>query len=97
MSRLTSELSSHKILLDELHSLREADRNTLRQKVREVNLLRQEVEKIAGEVEVLASWKKVSEREGDVHTLNPMVSLVAMVWLLRSSILIIVVCASVSV
>jgi hypothetical protein len=69
MSRLTSELSSHKILLDELHSLREAGRNTLRQKVREVNLLRQEVEKIAGEVEVLASWKKVSEREG-TYTLS---------------------------
>jgi hypothetical protein len=63
MSRLTSELSSHKTLLDELCSLREADKNTLRQKVREVDLLRQEVEKIAGEVEVLKGVVEEGLRE----------------------------------
>jgi hypothetical protein len=63
MSRLTSELSSHKTLLDELRSLREADKNTLRQKVREVDLLRQEVEKIAGEVEVLKGVVEEGLRE----------------------------------
>ena len=65
MSRLTLELSPHKTLLDKLCSLREADKNTLRQKVREVDLLRQKVEKIEG----------LREREGDVHTFNPMVNL----------------------
>jgi hypothetical protein len=63
MSRLSSELSSHKILLDELRSLREADKNTLRQKVREVDHLRQEVEKIAGEVEVLKGVVEEGLRE----------------------------------
>ena len=63
MSRLTSELSSHKTLLDDLRSLREADKNTLRQKVREVDLLRQEVEKIAGEVEVLKGVVEEGLRE----------------------------------
>ena len=63
MSRLTSELSSHKTLLDELRSLREADKNTLRQKVREVDFLRQEVEKIAGEVEVLKGVVEEGLRE----------------------------------
>ena len=70
MSRLTSELSSHKTLLDELRSLREADKNTLRQKVREVDLLRQEVEKIAGEVEVLKGVVEegLRERRGRTHS-----------------------------
>jgi len=63
MARLTSELSSHKTLLDELRSLREADKNTLRQKVREVDLLRREVEKIAGEVEVLKGVVEEGLRE----------------------------------
>jgi hypothetical protein len=36
----TSELSSHKTLLDALHSLREADRDTLQQMVYEVDLLK---------------------------------------------------------
>ena len=63
MSRLSSELSSHKVLLDELRSLREADKNTLRQKVREVDHLRQEVEKIAGEVEVLKGVVEEGLRE----------------------------------
>ena len=70
MSRLTSELSSHKTLLNELRSLREADKNTLRQKVREVDLLRQEVEKIAGEVEVLKGVVEegLRERRGRTHS-----------------------------
>ena len=70
MSRLTLELSSHKTLLDELRSLREADKNTLRQKVREVDLLRQEVEKIAGEVEVLKGVVEegLRERRGRTHS-----------------------------
>jgi hypothetical protein len=70
MSRLTSELSSHKTLLDELRSLREADKNTLRQKVREVDLLRQEIEKIAGEVEVLKGVVEegLRERRGRTHS-----------------------------
>ena len=63
MSRLTSELSSHKTLLDELRTLREADKNTLRQKVREVDLLRQEVEKVAGEVKVLKGVVEEGLRE----------------------------------
>ena len=63
MSRLTSELSSHKTLLDELRTLREADKNTLRQKVCEVDLLRQEVEKVAGEVEVLKGVVEEGLRE----------------------------------
>ncbi|KAI0004640.1 hypothetical protein BJV74DRAFT_389821 [Russula compacta] len=67
MARLTSELSSHKALLDELRSLREADKNTLRQKVREVDLLRREVEKIAGEVEVLKGVVEEGLRERREH------------------------------
>jgi cell division septation protein DedD len=63
MARLTSELASHKTLLDELRSLREADKHTLRQKVREVDLLRREVEKIAGEVEVLKGVVEEGLRE----------------------------------
>jgi hypothetical protein len=70
MSRLTSELRSHKSLLDELRSLREADKNTLRQKVREVDLLRQEVEKIAGEVEVLKGAVEEGLRERRGRTLS---------------------------
>ncbi len=46
-----------------MRSLREADKNTLRQKVREVDLLRQEVEKIAGEVEVLKGVVEEGLRE----------------------------------
>ncbi|KAH9031732.1 hypothetical protein EDB84DRAFT_166386 [Lactarius hengduanensis] len=42
MARLTSELATHKALLDKLRTLREADKSTLRQKVREVDLLRRE-------------------------------------------------------
>ncbi|KAH8978175.1 hypothetical protein EDB86DRAFT_970262 [Lactarius hatsudake] len=63
MARLTSELATHKALLDELRTLREADKSTLRQKVREVDLLRREVEKIAGEVEVLKGVMEEGLRE----------------------------------
>src|ERR1700761_5071683 len=63
MARLTSELATHKALLDELRTLREADKNTLRKKVREVDLLRREVEKIAGEVEVLKGVVEEGLRE----------------------------------
>lgn len=70
MARLTSELSSHKTLLDELRSLREADKNTLRQKVREVDLLRREVEKIAGEVEVLKGVVEEGLRERRERSLS---------------------------
>jgi hypothetical protein len=70
MARLTSELASHKILLDELRSLREADRHTLRQKVREVDLLRREIEKIAGEVEVLKGVVEEGLRERRERSLS---------------------------
>lgn len=53
-----------------MRSLREADKNTLRQKVREVDLLRQEIEKIAGEVEVLKGVVEegLRERRGRTHS-----------------------------
>ena len=70
MSRLTSELATHKTLLDELRTLREADKNTLRQKVREVDLLRREVEKIAGEVEVLKGVVEEGLRERRERSLS---------------------------
>jgi len=70
MARLTSELSSHKSLLDELRSLREADKNTLRRKVHEVDLLRREVEKIAGEVEVLKGVVEEGLRERRERSLS---------------------------
>ena len=63
MSRLTDELASHQSLLDELRSLREADSYTLREKVREVDRLRTEVEKVAGEVEVLKGVVEEGLRE----------------------------------
>ena len=70
MARLTSELASHKSLLDELRSLREADKHTLRQKVRDVDLLRREVEKIAGEVEVLKGVVEEGLRERRERSLS---------------------------
>ncbi|KAF8272262.1 hypothetical protein EI94DRAFT_1769980 [Lactarius quietus] len=70
MARLTSELATHKALLDELRTLREADKNTLRQKVREVDLLRREVEKIAGEVEVLKGVVEEGLRERRERSLS---------------------------
>ncbi|KAI0259791.1 hypothetical protein BC834DRAFT_596013 [Gloeopeniophorella convolvens] len=70
MTRLTSELASHQVLLDELRSLREADKHTLQQKVREVDLLRREVEKVAGEVEVLKGIAEEGLRERRERSLS---------------------------
>ncbi|KAI0051082.1 hypothetical protein FA95DRAFT_1485994 [Auriscalpium vulgare] len=63
MTRLTTDLASHQTLLDELRSTREADSRALREKAHEVNLLRNEVEKIAGEVEVLKGVVEEGLRE----------------------------------
>ncbi|VDC04566.1 unnamed protein product [Peniophora sp. CBMAI 1063] len=56
MGRLTDELASQQGLLDELRGMREADASTLHDKVREVDRLRTEVERVAGEVEVLRGF-----------------------------------------
>ncbi|KAI0078207.1 hypothetical protein K474DRAFT_1697183 [Panus rudis PR-1116 ss-1] len=53
LSRLTSELSSHHQLLEDLRALQNRDSRTFREKCREVEKLRQEVERLSGEVEVL--------------------------------------------
>ena len=53
MARLTSELSSHQALLTELRSLRDANARALQSKSEDVELLRDRVEWLAGEVEVL--------------------------------------------
>ncbi|KAG7442993.1 uncharacterized protein BT62DRAFT_904157 [Guyanagaster necrorhizus] len=53
LSRLTAELASHQQLLTELRSLRDSDHRTLKEKTTEINVLRAEVERLAGEVEVL--------------------------------------------
>ncbi len=53
LTRLTSELSSHRELLAELRSLRDIDSATLREKSSEITRLKNEVERLAGEVEVL--------------------------------------------
>lgn len=53
LTRLTSELSSHKELLTELRSMRESDVKALKEKSVEVERLKEEVERLAGEVEVL--------------------------------------------
>lgn len=53
LSRLTTELSDHQLLLEELRSLRESDARALALKGQDIDHLRQEVERLAGEVEVL--------------------------------------------
>lgn len=53
LSRLTTELSSHQKLLSELRNLRERDARALREKSAEIIQLREEVQRLAGEVEVL--------------------------------------------
>ena len=53
LTRLTSELSEHHQLLEELRSMRDTDGRALREKSREVDVLRREVERLGGEVEVL--------------------------------------------
>ncbi|KAF9005405.1 hypothetical protein BDQ17DRAFT_1303766 [Cyathus striatus] len=53
LTRLTSELSSHRELLAELRRLRDSDSRSLKQKGEEIMRLKNEVERLAGEVEVL--------------------------------------------
>ena len=53
LTRLTSELTSHSALLAELRTLRDADTEVLQAKSEEVNMLKEKVEGLAGEVEVL--------------------------------------------
>ena len=53
LTRLTAELSSHQVLLAELRNLREQDARALREKGNEILQLREEVQRLAGEVEVL--------------------------------------------
>lgn len=53
LTRLTSELSDHHHLLEKLRSLRDTDVRALKDKSRDVDNLRQEVERLGGEVEVL--------------------------------------------
>jgi len=53
LTRLTSELASHQELLMELRNLRESDSRALREKGGEIVQLKEEVERVAGEVEVL--------------------------------------------
>lgn len=63
MSRLTEELSTQRLLLDELRSLREADSETLHHKMGEVDALKSEVERLGGEVEVLRGVVEEGIRE----------------------------------
>ncbi|KAL5501627.1 hypothetical protein ACEPAH_8887 [Sanghuangporus vaninii] len=53
LSRLTDDLSNHQAQLDELRSLRQNDFSDLRAKITEVDELRLEVERLAGEVDIL--------------------------------------------
>jgi len=53
LTRLTSELSSHKELLMSLRELRESDVRALNKKGEEIEKLKEEVERLAGEIEVL--------------------------------------------
>lgn len=53
LTRLTSELSSHSALLAELRTLRDADTEVLQAKSEEVDMLKEKVEGLVGEVEVL--------------------------------------------
>ncbi|KIK80929.1 hypothetical protein PAXRUDRAFT_833216 [Paxillus rubicundulus Ve08.2h10] len=53
LTRVTSDLSSQQQLLEELRCLRESDVLSLAEKTQEINQLRTEVERLAGEIEVL--------------------------------------------
>ena len=53
LTRLTSELTSHHLLLGELRALCEADNRALKSKFLELDRLCREVERLAGEVEVM--------------------------------------------
>ncbi|KAJ7459702.1 hypothetical protein FB451DRAFT_1271215 [Mycena latifolia] len=63
LTRLTSELSSHQELLTELRKSRERDSRALKEKGAEVDRLRQEVERLAVEVEVLRGVVEEGLRE----------------------------------
>lgn len=63
LTRLTAELSSHQELLFELRTSRESDSKALKDKSAEVQLLREEVERLAGEVEVLRGVVEEGLRE----------------------------------
>ncbi|KAF8839562.1 hypothetical protein BDN67DRAFT_905345 [Paxillus ammoniavirescens] len=53
LTRVTSDLSSQQQLLEDLRGLRESDALSLAEKTQEINQLRTEVERLAGEIEVL--------------------------------------------
>ena len=53
LTRLTSELASHRDLLVELRNLRDSDSRALKEKGADIMKLREEVQRLAGEVEVL--------------------------------------------
>ena len=53
LTRLTSELASHQDLLTELRNLRDSDSRALKEKSADIIKLREEVQRLAGEVEVL--------------------------------------------
>lgn len=53
LQRLTSELSEHRQLLAELRAFRDQDVIALQEKSRDINKLKDEVERLSGEVEVL--------------------------------------------
>lgn len=63
LARLTSELASNRELLTELRTLRDADATTLKEKSAEITRLRNEVERLAGEVEVLRNVVEEGLRE----------------------------------
>lgn len=63
LTRLTTELSSHKQLLGELRSLRDSDARKLTEKGVEVDRLKEEVERLGGEVEVLKGVVEEGLRE----------------------------------
>ena len=63
LTRFTSELTSHSALLAELRTLRDADTEALQVKSEEVNMLKDKVEGLAGEVEVLKGVVEEGLRE----------------------------------
>ena len=53
LTRLTSELASHQDLLTELRNLRDSDSRAIKEKGADIIKLKEEVQRLAGEVEVL--------------------------------------------
>jgi hypothetical protein len=53
LTRLTSELASHQDLLTQLRNLRDSDSRALKEKGADITKLKEEVQRLAGEVEVL--------------------------------------------